>query len=69
MKYPKHLFLTYGSYESQWWIVEDVKEELNCSTEDRAKVLEFSLATLHFPSSRTVSVHLALIFYALYDMN
>ena len=68
MRYPKHLFLTYGTYESQWWAVEDyksfVEEELNCSAEDRAKVLDFSLAALHFeiPSFRTVSAcTLALI--------
>jgi hypothetical protein len=77
MRYPKHLFLTYGTYESQWWAVEDdesfIKEELNCSAEDRAKVLEFSLAALHFeiPSSRTVRlslvhVHLVLIFLDIF---
>ena len=44
----------YGTYESQWLAaaVEDdkrfVEEELNCSAEDRATVLEFSLAALHF---------------------
>ncbi len=64
MRYPKHLFLTYGTYESHWWAVEDnenfVDEELNCSAEDRAKVLEFSLAALHFetPSSRAVYIRL-----------
>ena len=69
MRYPKHLFLIYGTYESQWWAVEDdksfVEEELNCNAEDRATVLEFSLAALHFeiPSSKTVSAcALALIF-------
>ena len=66
MRYPKHLFLTYGTYESQWWTLENdrsVEEELNCNMEDRAKVLEFSLAAavLHYPSSRAASVHLALI--------
>lgn len=66
MRYPKHLFLTYGTYESQWWTLENdgsVEGELRCNAEDRAKVLEFSLAAavLHYPSSRTASVHLALI--------
>ena len=59
-RYPKHLFLTYGSYEFQWWTVEDqnfvAEEELDCTAEDRAKVLEFSFAALHFPSSITVTV-------------
>ena len=52
-----------GTYKSQWLAaaVEDdksyVEEELNCSAEDRATVLEFSLAALHFeiPSFKTVS--------------
>ena len=66
MRYPKHLFLTYGTYESQWWTLENdgsVEGGLSCNAEDRAKVLEFSLAAavLHYPSSRTASVHLALI--------
>ena len=44
MRYPKHLFLTYGSYQPHWWTIEDKEEELNCSVEDRAEVLQFSLA-------------------------
>ena len=58
MKYPKHLFLTYGSYESQWWSREDSVEDL-CSPVDRAKVLEFSLAALHYPPSVEPAQHLA----------
>ena len=53
MKYPKHLFLTYGSYGSEWWSVEDditSHNQIKCSPEDRAEVLEYSLAALHFPS-------------------
>ena len=48
LKYPRHLFLTYGSYESQWWLVDD-KYEDQCSPKDRAEVLQFSLAALHYP--------------------
>lgn len=53
MQYPKHLFFTYGSYESQWWTVKDhvLREgQTKCTPEERAGVLEFSLAALHFPS-------------------
>ena len=53
MKYPKHIYLTYGTYESQWWTIEDETFHdvgLNCSPEDRAEVLEFSLAALHVSS-------------------
>ena len=49
MKYPQYLFLTYGSYESQWWAAQ-MDEEVNCNPQDRAEVLQFSLAALHFPS-------------------
>ena len=48
LKYPRHLFLTYGSYESQWWSVEDSSDD-QCSPNDRAEVLQFSLAALHYP--------------------
>ena len=66
MRYPKHLFLTYGTYESQWWAVEDnrsyVEEEFNCSAEDRATVLEFSLAALHFEISVSASVYPGIMY-------
>ena len=45
--YPKHVFLMYGSYESQWWSIEDEVSD-GCSAEDRAMVLQFSLAALHY---------------------
>ena len=49
MKYPKYLFLTYGSYESHWWTIQDDNSLMGCSPEERAEVLQFSLAALHFP--------------------
>ena len=52
MKYPKYLFLTYGSYESQWWTLEDDEKLDDCSPKDRAEVLQFSLAALHYPPLR-----------------
>ena len=49
MKYPKHLFLTYGTYESQWWIPPDDEDVHHlCTPEDRARVLEYSFAALDF---------------------
>ena len=48
MKYPKYVFLTYGSYEFQWWATQNHKVEHRCSPEDIAEVLQFSLAALHF---------------------
>ena len=47
-KYPKYLFLTYGSYESQWWA--SYNDEVLCTPTELAEVLQFSLAALHFPS-------------------
>ena len=48
LKYPKHLFLTYGSYESHWWATND--SQVECTPTEMAEVLQFSLAALHFPS-------------------
>ena len=50
MKYPRHLFLTYGTYESQWWSTKDDTWD-HCSPEQRAEVLQFSFAALHYPPS------------------
>lgn len=57
MKYPQYLFLTYGSYESQWWAAQMDEEVdlINCNPQDRAEVLQFSLAALHFPSFFSVN--------------
>ena len=52
MKYPKYLFLTYGSYESKWWIApldEDVYHQ--CTPEQRAEVLQYSLAVRQLQDS------------------
>ena len=43
----------YGDYEAQWWSIQDDDIEdgsINCSPEERAEVLQYSLAALHFPS-------------------
>jgi hypothetical protein len=54
MKYPQYLFLIYGSYESQWW-ASKMDEKVNCRPQDRAEVLQFSFAALHFPSFSSVN--------------
>lgn len=60
MKYPKNLFITYCLYESQWWAVETddegVPDLMKCRSEDRAEVLQYSFAALHFPSFSTENV-------------
>lgn len=50
MKYPKYVFLMYGTYEPQWWTMEN-EASVGCSVQERAEVLEFSLAAAHFPSA------------------
>ena len=45
MKYPKYVFLTYGSLELQRWADYG---EVECSPEDIADVLHYSLAATHF---------------------
>lgn len=58
MKYPKNLFITYCLYESQWWAAEtddegDIPDLMKCRPENRAEVLQYSFAALHFPSFST----------------
>ena len=48
LKHPKHLFIMYGSYETNWWAAKDDGLVLDCSPEDRAEVLEYSLTALHY---------------------
>lgn len=49
----------YGDYESRWWSIHDDDDSLNgdsillnCSPKERAEVLQYSLAALHFHSQR-----------------
>ena len=49
MSYPKYVFLTYGTYETNWWIPpsdEDVQQE--CSPKNRVEVLQNSIAASNF---------------------
>lgn len=47
MRYPKYTFLTYGSYDTDWWKRES-KIDNQCSQKDFASVLNYSLAVMHF---------------------
>ena len=53
MKYPKYVFITYPTDGSRWWITQDNVDELDyeCSSENIAEVLQFSLAISNFPST------------------
>ena len=44
VSYPKHMLITYGWYGSEWWKAEATSSEFNCTTEQRASVLPYTLA-------------------------
>ena len=46
LRYPRHLFLTYGWYDQNWWLVED--QNLSCTAQERESVLGRSFAFLQF---------------------
>ena len=50
LKYPKYLFMTYGFYEPMWWTSQHNDTDDECSSENVAEVLQFSLAVSHFHS-------------------
>ena len=52
LRYPRYVFLTYGTYEPRWWEVpgEEFGTSSGCNSHNVAKTLEFSLAATHFPS-------------------
>ena len=47
MGYPKYMFLSYGVYDSHWWMGKKMSID-DCSAEDIAEVLKYSLAVVHF---------------------
>ena len=46
LRYPRHLLLTYGWYEHNWWLVED--QNFSCTAQERESVLSMSLSFLQF---------------------
>ena len=51
IQYPKYVFLTYGMYEPQWWNSQGNHSGDECSSEDIAYTLQYSLAVSHFNAS------------------
>ena len=47
MRYPKYTFLSYGVYNSRWWMGKKMSID-RCSAEEIADVLQYSLAVVHF---------------------
>ena len=62
--YPKYAFLTYGTYEPQWWISQSDDE---CSSDDIAYTLQYSLAVSHFNSSMRDNDNNILFYHVCYD--
>ena len=51
MQYPKYVFLTYGTYEPQWWVSQSNPTDDECTSDDIAYTLQFSLAVSQFTTS------------------
>jgi hypothetical protein len=50
--YPKYMFITYGWYVNNWWTGPGFSAEYNCTDEQRATVLPYTLAAIvpEFPT-------------------
>ena len=42
--YPTHMLITYGWYGSGWWKGEATSSQYNCTDEERASVVPYTLA-------------------------
>ena len=63
MRYPKYVFLTYGTYEPQWWMSQGNHSEDECTSDDLAHTLQYSLAVSHFNTSMFNSI----LYHACHD--
>ena len=63
IQYPKYVFLTYGMYEPQWWNSQGNHSGDECSSEDIAYTLQYSLAVSHFNTSVMNNIH----YHVCYD--
>ena len=59
--YPRYLFLTYGWYDHNWWLVKD--RNLSCTPQERASVLARSFAFLQidFLDSRNLTTDTGIV--------
>jgi hypothetical protein len=68
MRYPKYVFLTYGTYEPQWWISQGNHSEDECTPEDLAHTLQYSLAVSHFNTSMMNGILYHVCYDAVYSL-
>ena len=64
VRYPKYVFLTYGTYEHQWWVSQSSHSDDECSSDDIANMLQYSLAVSHFNTSMRDS---NIFYHVCYD--
>ena len=68
MRYPKYMFLTYGTYEPQWWMSQGNHSEDECTSDDLAHTLQYSLAVSHFNTSMMNSILYHVCHDAVYSL-
>ena len=68
MRYPKHVFLTYGTYEPQWWVSQSDHTDDGCSSDDIAYTLQFSLAVSHFNTSTRDNIFYHVCYDAVFSL-
>lgn len=42
--YPKYLLITYGWYDNEWWTVKATSSHYNCTADQRASILAYTVA-------------------------
>ena len=52
-RYPKYMFITYGWFSNNWWTEPATSSQHNCTAEERATVLLYTLAPIvsEFPTN------------------
>ena len=68
MRYLKYVFLTYGTYEPQWWMSQGNHSEDECTSDDLAHTLQYSLAVSHFNTSMMNSILYHVCHDAVYSL-
>lgn len=46
IRYPKYMLITYGWYSNGWWVGPGSDGQFNCSTEERASVLQYTMGPI-----------------------
>ena len=69
IRYPKYVFLTYGTYEPRWWDSKgNHSEDEQCSSDNLAHTLQYSLAVSHFNTSMMSSIPYHVCYDAVFSL-